>query len=94
MLFKGKLGSSAQTLYKCLALSSEIGKEYSRLRSYSSMKFDQDTRVSKYLGMKQELEQLGTQFSSKAAFIEPEILAIPSETIDKFISQGKGPCRL
>ncbi len=88
--FKGKLGSSAQTLYKCLALSSEIGKEYSRLRSYSSMKFDQDTRVSKYLGMKQELEQLGTQFSSKAAFIEPEILAIPSETIDKFISQEKG----
>ena len=37
---------------------------------------DQDTRVSKYQGMQQEMIQVGAQLGAEAAFIEPEILKI------------------
>ncbi len=85
--FQGKLASSPDVLYKCLKMNSEIGKTFGRLYSYTSMKSDQDTRVSKYQAMKQEIAQIGTQFSSKASFIEPEILKMSKKEIEKFIKK-------
>jgi oligoendopeptidase F len=71
--YKGKLTDSASELLACLELNSEISKEFGRLFSYASMKSDEDVRDSKNLAMKQELQQLGTDYSSKSAFITPEI---------------------
>ena len=48
---------------------------------------DQDTRVSKYQGMQQEMVQVGAQLGAEAAFIEPEILKIDRATIDRFVAQ-------
>lgn len=84
--FKGTLGSSATTLLKCLDTMSGLGKDLSRLYAYAGMKSDEDTRDSLYLGMQQEMQQLYTDFSSTASFIEPEILALPSETISGFLA--------
>ena len=84
---RGKLASSASELLACLELNSNISKEIGRLYSYASMKSDEDTRNSKYLGMKQALEQLVTDYSSKASFIEPEIARMDKETIDNFIAK-------
>ncbi|MHC4597325.1 MAG: hypothetical protein ACYS19_20560 [Planctomycetota bacterium] len=53
------------------------------------MKSDQDTRNSNYLAMKQEIQQLGTDYNSKAAFITPEIAKMDKQTIDKFIKQKR-----
>src|SRR6056297_722563 len=85
--FKGKLAGSPAVLYDCLSLNSEIGKTFGRLYSYTSMRSDQDTRVSKYQGMKQEISQIGTQFSSMASYIEPEILKMSKDEIEKFIKE-------
>jgi oligoendopeptidase F len=54
------------------------------------MKSDEDTRDSKYLAMRQEVEQLITDYSSKASFIEPEIAKMDKSTIDKFIRIESG----
>lgn len=88
--FKGKLASSSQTLLECLKFNSDISKEFGRLFSYASMNSDQDTRNSEAQGMKQQMIQMGSQFGAKAAFIEPEILAMDKATIDKFIVEEKG----
>jgi len=85
--FKGKLAGSPAVLYDCLSLNSEIGKTFGRLYSYTSMRSDQDTRVSKYQGMKQEISQIGTQFSSMASYIEPEILKMSKDEIERFIAK-------
>jgi oligoendopeptidase F len=69
--YKGKLANSASELLACLEFNSDISKEFGRLQSYAAMKSDQDMRDSKYLAMKQELQQLVTDYSSKASFIEP-----------------------
>ena len=88
--YKGKLTRSASELLACLEFDSRVSREFGRLFSYASMKSDEDTRDSKHLGMKQELQQLATDYSSSAAFIVPEIAEMDKARIDSFIEQEDG----
>jgi oligoendopeptidase F len=88
--YKGKLTSSASTLLACLELDSQISKELGRLFCYASMKSDEDTGNSKYLGFKQEMQQLSTNYNSKTAFITPEITELDKQQIDDFMEQQPG----
>lgn len=88
--YKGRLTESASEMLACLELSSQISKEFGRLHNYAAMKSDQDTRNSKYLAMRQEVEQLMTDYSSAASFIEPEIAGMDADTIEKFSTQESG----
>jgi oligoendopeptidase F len=85
--FKGTLGSSAQKLADALELTTRLSKEFSRIYVYASMMSDEDTRVSTYQGMQQEMAQLGASFGAEASFIEPEILKLDRATIDKFVAE-------
>jgi oligoendopeptidase F len=87
--YKGTLSSSAQQLLGCLDLITELTKEFTRLYSYASMSSDQNTKVQSYLGMQQEMSQLGASFSAQAAFIEPEILKIDPAKVQGFIKSEK-----
>ena len=87
--YKKTLGTSAQQLLGCLDLVTDLGKELSRLQSYASLSSDQDTRVSQYLGMQQEISQIGSGFAAKAAYIEPEILEIDQAKVQAFIKSEK-----
>jgi len=88
--YQGKLAGSASELLACLEFDSRVSKEFGRLYSYASMKSDEDTRSSEYLAMKQEMQQLGTDYNSKAAFITPEIAKMDKSKIDTFIGQERG----
>jgi oligoendopeptidase F len=88
--FQGKLAESPQQLLGCLDLVTRLGKEFARLHSYASMHSDEDTRESLYLGMEQEMSQIGSEFAAKSAFIQPEILAMGQQTIDQFITKEPG----
>ncbi len=88
--FKGKLAQSPSELLACLEFNSDLSKELSRLHSYAAMKVDEDTRNSKYLAMRQETEQLATDYGSKASFIEPEIAAMDKGEIDQFLAAEPG----
>jgi oligoendopeptidase F len=83
--FQGKLGSSASTLADALELQSRLDKEISRLYVYAGMLADQDTRVSTYQGMQQEMQQLAANFSAQGSYIEPELLHLGKDRIEKAI---------
>jgi oligoendopeptidase F len=83
--YKGTLTRSAADLKTWLLLSSEIGKEASRLYSYASLNSDLDTRNMKYTGMAQELQQMFSELGTRTAFAEPEILTADWNKIDGFI---------
>ena len=83
--YKGTLTTSADSLLACLNLNSELSKEFTRLSAYASMKSDQDTRVAHQMGLKQEMAQIGTNFNSITSFIEPELVKMNKEDIDRFI---------
>jgi len=88
--FKGTLGQSANQLKKALDTYYEIQKDFVRVYVYASMLSDQDTRESDPLAMKQEVRQLYTEFSKNASYMDPEILGIPQETMEKFFSEEPG----
>ncbi|MEE9602339.1 MAG: hypothetical protein V3V75_03475, partial [Thermoguttaceae bacterium] len=90
LVFKGTLSTSPGKLLACLKLDSQIGKEIARLYTYASMKSDQDTRQSKYQGMKQMMRQLVTDYQSKASFIAPEIVAMDEADVNDFIQREAG----
>ena len=84
--FKGVLGSSPQKLADALELSTRLAKEFTRLYVYASMMSDQDTRVSLYQGMQQEMAQIGANFGAETSFVEPEILKLDAAKVDSFIA--------
>ncbi len=88
--FKGTLASSPQALLRCLDFAFARAKDYGRLYLYTSLNSDLDTRDSKFLGMQQEMVQLGADVGAKTAFLEPEVLAIDPATINKWIAEEKG----
>ena len=88
--FQGRLAESPKQLLDCLEMNSRIDKELSRLYCYASMKSDEDTGASEYLGIKQQIQKLVTDISSAVSFVDPEVAAMTPETIDAFIAQEPG----
>src|SRR5262249_11050015 len=76
-----------QRLADALEMESKLEKGLYRLRPYAEMISDQDTRVSAYQGMKQEMIQLTSTFRMETAFIEPEILTIDNTKLQAFLAQ-------
>ncbi len=85
--YKGRLLESPSTLLKALEYVTEVKKEATKIYIYASMNSDLDTRDMKYSGMEKELQQLFSDFSAKAAYMNPEILESDWETIDSFIQK-------
>ena len=85
--FKGTLGQSPQRLADALDAANRVAREFQRVAVYAGLISDQDTRVSKYQGMQQEIQQSGAMFGETVSFLEPEILKIDKATIDKWMAQ-------
>lgn len=83
--FKGNITKSAGQLLALLEYGTSISKEASKLRMYSSMHADLDTRDMKYLGMKQEFQQVMSDYSARSSFIRPEILAEEWSVIEGYL---------
>jgi len=88
--FRGKLGSGAGSLLSCLERHSDILKEMYRAASYASMRYHEDTRVGATAGMEQRASLVGTRLSEAASFLEPEILSLGEEKIQRYISEEPG----
>jgi len=89
-VLKGTLTHSGQALLKVLQKRDEIAEDLERLYAYASMRKDEDTTNSTYQGMADRAMQLIVHTSTAASYIDPEILAIPQETLDQFIQGTQG----
>jgi len=85
--FKGRLGKSADMLYKCLDFDSKISIDMAWLSSYASKLSDEDTRQAGPMAMTQEMGALSAKLSAAASFIRPEILSLDKKTIARFIKE-------
>jgi len=85
--YQGSMTASAARLADTLDLASRLQKKLRRLSTYAGLISDQDTRVSAYQGMRQEVVQLGSVFGADTAFMEPEILKMDNATLLRFIAQ-------
>ncbi|MCK5521323.1 MAG: oligoendopeptidase F family protein, partial [Candidatus Marinimicrobia bacterium] len=87
--FKGTLANSPEDLLACLKFNTELGKKFSRLYYYASLKSDQDTRNANYSAKKKQLSQMGTEYGALAAYIDPEILEMKLETLSGYIADNE-----
>ncbi|MCA0989980.1 oligoendopeptidase F [Pseudalkalibacillus hwajinpoensis] len=87
--YKGKLADSADKLYNALQKQDEITIKLGKLYTYAHMRYDQDTTNSHYQGLNDRAANLATQVSSELAFVVPEILSVPEETIKQYLSDKK-----
>src|SRR5215831_17309759 len=86
--YQGTLGSSAEALADALEHATRIDKAISRLYVYAGMLADQDTREAGPQGMQQEMQQLHADFKAQTAYIEPELLHVGRETLDRFLASA------
>lgn len=88
--FKGKLGESGENLLEYLQISDEISLLIDSLANYAHRRSDEDTANSFYQAMKGRLMSVLVDISSKTAFEDPEIIAIPDDDMQKFYGECEG----
>jgi oligoendopeptidase F len=85
--YKGKLGSSAETLYDALKNYFGVVKTLYATSTYSNNLSNEDLGNSQNQALDQQINAVSTKFGENTAFMEPEILSIPKETIQKFFKE-------
>ncbi|MEZ5064718.1 MAG: oligoendopeptidase F [bacterium] len=78
---KGSIAGGPGNLAEVLSLQSEIGSGLDRVYVYAHLLRDQDTRATDAQGMAERAAGLGTKVAEVTAWVEPEILALPAETL-------------
>lgn len=87
---KGTLVQSGDALLNVLKRRDEIVKDLETLYVYASMRRDEDTTNSLYQSMADRAMQIYVRISTASAYIEPEILSVPQETLERFIQETPG----
>ncbi|MEL7563803.1 MAG: M3 family metallopeptidase, partial [Dehalobacterium sp.] len=88
--FRDRLGESPQTLLQCLKLQDELGKLSDKVFVYAQMRKDENNANTKYQGMKDRAQGLMVRIGEALSFIQPEILAIDTKLLEKYLGQDPG----
>ena len=87
--FKDRMAADPKTLAKCLKFDEESERAGERLGTYAYLKTTEDTGESKYQRMQGRYLHALSLAVQAASYIHPEILAIPSAKIKRFLTD---PC--
>ena len=88
--FQGKLGSSSQTLLEALQARDAVYIILEATGSYARMRKDEDNTNSTYVALNDRVVSMYARVQSALAYMTPEILAIPTETLNQWLSENQG----
>ncbi len=88
--FRGKLGDGADTLLKASELEERTGEQMIKVYAWAALKKDQDTADSSAQADSDRATRLYVEVSSQLAFLEPELLALPEGTVERFLEENEG----
>ena len=86
---KGRMGESAGMLYKALKEYEQVEYITERVYVYAFMKYYENTGNSKYQEMSGKAQMAAMKVSEKYAFLEPELISIDTDVLDKYISEDE-----
>ncbi|GAC1400269.1 MAG: oligoendopeptidase F [Ktedonobacteraceae bacterium] len=89
-VLQGTLAQSGQALLAVLQKRDDMSLSLEKLYVYTSMRRDEDTTNGKYQAMADRAMQLVVRATTAISFIEPEILALPQETLNRFLQETPG----
>lgn len=84
---QGTLGSGAVSLLSILRLYEEMNQIFEKLYVYANQKAHEDMADARYQKMSKEMQVMATRLSQAEAWLEPEILALPSEKLEGYFEE-------
>ena len=88
--YKGHLGDSAGMLKEYLDYADDLDKEIEKIYLYAHLNMDVDTTDVTYQTMRMKAQMLAVRAEEENAFAQPEIMAIPEETLAKYRASEPG----
>lgn len=86
--YSGKMAEGKETVLAALNLYTEIGLHMSLLYCYASTCLNSDNSDSFYQGVMARAQSLYAQYASAAAFMTPELLALPKKTLKAYAADA------
>lgn len=86
--YKGKIKDDSKKFIELIELEEKMGRLLDKLYVYVYMLKDLDSKDEVSSVKLQEIQALYTEYSVSAAWITPEILQIPKETMEKWIEEN------
>ena len=86
--YEGKL-ANPELLLECLEGVNAVAKDLSLLGLYAFMRHDEDTRSSEFSALLSRLDILEMKLMGNIAYIDPELTALPTETLEKFAADER-----
>ena len=84
--YQGHLGDSAEALAAAVTFDLDLSRRIERLYTYAHLKNDEDKSNQAYLAMYQRAVSLYSRASELSSFMRPEIMAIPAETMQTYLT--------
>lgn len=81
---RGKLGESGKNLLSALDMQDRLQELGEKVYAYARMRLDEDNINNKYQALADRAEGLSNRVQSAVSFVIPEILAIPTGTLERF----------
>src|SRR5699024_527228 len=86
--YKGKLGTDANTLLQCLSALEAFQKRVIRVATYANLRSSADGSDSNNQRDSAKVASALAQINAKLSFVESELLALSSETLQNFTTQN------
>lgn len=87
---EGHLAESAGNLLRVLEKSAELGQKLMLAYNYAERLFDQDQKNNAHQAMSARAMSVYAQAASKTAYLEPEIIGIDGERLERFYREEPG----
>lgn len=84
--FRGTLAQSASRLAEALTFDSKVDRLAERLGSFAFLKTTEDQANDDFQAMQNRFRNVAVGAAQAASFFRPEILAIPTEAMDKMLA--------
>jgi oligoendopeptidase F len=88
--YRGRLGAGGTTLLQALQARGKLRETCTKIYNYASMLFDGDTTNPVAQELRDRAVSLDTDASTAISFMDPEILALPEQTVRLFLSSEPG----
>lgn len=85
--YKGTLKESSKNIYECYSIYEKILEIYEKFYSYCMLKYHQDMSNNKSIEMYKTAEKVGTDLSTIASFIVPELTNIDEGVLKKYLNE-------
>ena len=83
----GKVESSAQSLLDALKLRDQVNIQIEKLAGFSSLRHDEDMRVSTNQALFQRAQTLFVKWGENSSWFQPELLKIPEDKLRDWLKQ-------